>query len=145
MPIDRFGKNQSSLNCSYGMLYSIHFVLDIVFNRYQSATSLIKLTSLKKHIFLVHFTPMHILVRVTGQFGWIIWIAKVMKVKYRIVDPTDGENTTVVTVKMQGYNVVSVIHVEFNLLDFWLSYMCTCERSSQIFGKTKYLIITNLI
>lgn len=88
---------------------------------------------------------MHILVRVTGQFGWIIWIAKVMKVKYRIVDPTDGENTTVVTVKMQGYNVVSVIHVEFNLLDFWLSYMCTCERSSQIFGKTKYLIITNLI
>lgn len=54
----------------------------------------------------VHFTPMHILVRVTGQFGWIIWIAKVMKVKYRIVDPTDGENTTVVTVKMQEYNVL---------------------------------------
>lgn len=66
---------------------------------------------------------MLILVLVTGQYGWMIWLAKVMKVTYRSVDPVDGENTTVVTMKMQGYNAVSVIHVEFNLLAFWLSYV----------------------
>lgn len=66
---------------------------------------------------------MLILVLVTGQYGWMIWLAKVMKVRYRSVDPVDGENTTVVTMKMQGYNAVSVIHVEFNLLAFWLSYV----------------------
>lgn len=66
---------------------------------------------------------MLILVLVTGQYGWMIWLAKVMKVTYRSVDPVDGENTTVVTMKMQEYNAVSVIHVEFNLLAFWLSYV----------------------
>lgn len=66
---------------------------------------------------------MLILVLVTGQYGWMIWLAKVMKVTYRSVDPVDGENTTVVTMKIQEYNAVSVIHVEFNLLAFWLSYV----------------------
>lgn len=66
---------------------------------------------------------MLILVLVTGQYGWMISLAKVMKVTYRSVDPVDGENTTVVTMKMQEYNAVSVIHVEFNLLAFWLSYV----------------------
>lgn len=66
---------------------------------------------------------MLILVLVTGQYGWMIWLAKVMKVTYRSVDPVDGENTTVVTMKMQEYNAVSVIHVEFNLLAFWLSFV----------------------
>lgn len=70
---------------------------------------------------------MHILVRVTGRFGWMIWLAKVLKVTYRSVDQMDGGNTTVVTVKMQEYNAVSLIHLEFNLLDFWLSCISTSE------------------
>lgn len=52
------------------MLYSIHFVLDIVFNRYQSATSLIKLTSLKKTYFFSSFYT-------NAYFGpgnWTIWL-----------------------------------------------------------------------
>uniref|UniRef100_K1QTU6 Deleted in malignant brain tumors 1 protein n=1 Tax=Magallana gigas TaxID=29159 RepID=K1QTU6_MAGGI len=50
---------------------------------------------------------MLILVLVTGQYGWMIWLAKVMKVTYRSVDHEDGGNTTVITEKMQEYNAVN--------------------------------------
>lgn len=66
---------------------------------------------------------MLILVLVTGQYGWMIWLAKVMKVTYRSVDPMDGENTTVVTVKMRESNAVSFKTVKFILLDAWLNFI----------------------
>lgn len=66
---------------------------------------------------------MLILVPETGRYGWMIWVAKVMKVTYRSVDPMDGENTTVVTVKMQEYNAVSVIIVKIILLDASLNFI----------------------
>lgn len=77
---------------------------------------------LNKH-FSVHFTPMLILVLVTGQYGWMIWLAKVTKVTYRSVDHEDGGNTTVITEKMQEYNAVSFIIFKFVLLDAWLNFI----------------------
>lgn len=64
---------------------------------------------------------MLILVRVTGQYGWMMWLAKDMKVTYRSVDQLDGEYTTVVIMRMQGYNAVSLLIVKFDVIDAWLN------------------------
>lgn len=108
------GRKREKPITSYNMLKK--------FKQFFSKQKVVKVIILNKH-FSVHFTPMLILVLVTGQYGWMILLAKVMKVTYRSVDPMDGENTTVAIVRMQEYNAVSVIHVEFNLHNAWLNFV----------------------
>lgn len=71
---------------------------------------------------------MLILVLVIGRYGWMIWLAKDLKVTYRSVDQMDGEYTTVVIVRMQEYNAVSKTIVKFDVIDAWHSYVQVREH-----------------